>query len=752
MISSLLALLLAASPADARIFSVPILVDDEEDLNSLYNDGVLSEEDLNVLLELLNNPVNLNRAKRDDLYDLPGITLELAETIIRHRKAHGAFESEEGLLKVEGVDAYLFEQLAPFVHVRPPLRLKGDVKGRARLRTVKEFKPVEPLTTEGPFKTHSPEQLGYGKWPSTYLTARAEYQKWLEVGFLGLAQEGLSDLTWNPNSHQLTASMGTPVFELGKVFVSASKLRSEVILGSYVAGFGQGLVFDMTSRSHPHGIYPDLTVSGTDHYSARKGLFGLAGHTYDRTLGGGTVEATVFTSSARHDIYQYDVGLTGGLDLDPVLDKDETTSPKVFVDGQKIGWATLPNFYREDIVGANAGWSMDDRRHVGLTGYFGHLDRSIVEGLDEDNQFLLRSGFPNSSTFGAMGLDATFGVGRVDFYLDVAHSFEGGGEFLDRNGYLLTSILDVGLGEVTGSLRRYGTAYANPHARGVAAADEYGGMRDRDEQGARLQAQIQPLGWLATRVFVDYWQNLSTQRENLELFGSGEFRTSKYARLMLFGDYRDRDLSTRGRGYKYGGEWEDPETAGDTDPGYEYTGAPVTDPSEYPTDYLDQRGTKQYFGTQLTVDAIPRTTLSFFYKRIYEDTALYWPTETGCAPWWLIGHYTWVKVRVQPTSKTTISARFRYQDDSIYTTTGDRYHESYLQIDQKLPKRVKVSLRGTLHKDLDDATADWVDPCKDFEHYQPPTDDGGCVVDSTPTTTDSKKPEGLVWASVEWRF
>ena len=66
-------------------------------------------------------------------------------------------------------------------------------------------------------------------------------------------------------------------------------------------------------------------------------------------------------------------------------------------------------------------------------------------------------------------------------------------------------------GEIELSLRQYGTGFDNPHARGTAAADEYQGMRDRDERGVRVKGFYDFNERVRFTGDVDLWQ------ANLEL-------------------------------------------------------------------------------------------------------------------------------------------------------------------------------------------------------------------------------------------
>ena len=94
--------------------------------------------------------------------------------------------------------------------------------------------------------------------------------------------------------------------------------------------------------------------------------------------------------------------------------------------------------------------------------------------------------------------------------------------------------------------------------------------------------------------------------------------------------------------------------------------------------------------------------------------------------------------------------RVRYRDEDIYGSRGEHNLESYLQVDQKLPKRLKLSLRGTLGRDLADPAAEWAEAC---DRAGVPELEGTCVVtDSEPDEIERNKPYGMIWGTAEVRF
>ena len=510
-----------------------------------------------------------------------------------------------------------------------------------------------------------------------------------------------------------------------------------------------------TNRTHPHGLYEDLTVTGTDSLSVRKGLMGAGGRFFNLALGDNVVfDGTVFVSSWRYDAYQYSLGVWDGSDLDPLEEDLSTPTVRVW-DGStwvKAQYLTIPNAYREDLLGGNATFRLGDQAHLGLTAYAGHLDMTVLDGVTSANQLVQLADWPAVPWYGAVGLNAAWTLGLVEVFGEFAHAFTGASH--SGNGALLKAIGDVHIGEIEASLRYYGTDFDNPHARGLANADEYGGMRDRDEQGARLKGTLDPLGWMTTRFMVDYWRRMSMNGiSNLELYGRVEVRPVGALALSGFADHKNRDLSKNGREFEYGGEsWA--EKYGDSVDSY----SDYEDEDSYTAyqDYSGYSGAKNYIGGQIKTTWIPRTTLWALYKRTYEDTGYLYPIseEQCCESDFQVGHYWWVKAKVSPMASAAVTLRFRYEDEDVKGDQGTRYWESYLQWDQKLPKRTKFSLRGTLGKTLYDPVNWWEGWCsQDCEV----TRDQSCVASSETSSAsaadvDEELLYGQIKATFEWRF
>lgn len=738
-----------ALPAAAYDYSTDILIDNEEDLFELYYAGMLEEEELERLLELLSNPLDVNSASAVQLYDLPGITRTTADAIVRHREEKGLFKAEVELITLPGIGDDVFEQMRPFLDEMPPIHRRIPVKGVFTLRTGKTIEDSDPPVHEHPNATHSPDELGYEKIPDFYLRGKVTVNRWLEMGFLGLAQEEIGSSQYNPGSHDFLASWGAPTFEIDKGYVSATGPKGSGIVGSYTAGYGRRITFDVTQRTEPHGWYPDLLVNGTERFRPPQRLFGGSARLTAARFGRSSLDMSLFASSRLYDLYQYHMG------FEDCNDDDGVASPRIYMlalDGtlQRVGWLTLPNAYREDLLGGNFTFRINNRSHIGVTGYAAHIDKTTISGVENNEEWLFRYRIPNRDYFGAVGADFMFGIGPLALSGEYAHNDKSG------NAVLMQANVSRPRYEADLIFRHYDTDYDNPHNRGTSAADVYEGTRSRDETGFRLKGLARPLDWFQVRGHVDLWRRPSTGLWNLQLYGKTDLMPTSKLRLSGFVRGTNKDLSRNERGWEYGGSAEQEEWASDSavrDDDVEEEGFWET----------EGRGEKIQLGTQLDVRYIPLTTLSFYYQRFYEDVggSVAYPTGDGpCEPWFAVGNYMWVKARVKPTKLTTITWRLRYLDEDVWGHYGERGMDTYLQLEQKVGRpprpRVKFMLRLALGRYLADGDADWEYDCSIAGIPQLADDgDGTCLAtDVAPDEEDppEEKWYGQIWGAVEFRF
>ena len=97
--------------ADARNVNQAKVLEDEE---RIYV-PVVGEEIPNTSGE--DARININKASKEELMTLSGVGESRAESIIKYREQHGAFQSIEEIMQVSGIKEGLFEKIKDFITI-----------------------------------------------------------------------------------------------------------------------------------------------------------------------------------------------------------------------------------------------------------------------------------------------------------------------------------------------------------------------------------------------------------------------------------------------------------------------------------------------------------------------------------------------------------------------------------------------------------------------------------------------------------
>ena len=63
----------------------------------------------------INPTVNLNTADAQELKAVPGMTDELAQSVLAYRAEHGGFQEKRELLNVKGIGEKTYREIAPYI-------------------------------------------------------------------------------------------------------------------------------------------------------------------------------------------------------------------------------------------------------------------------------------------------------------------------------------------------------------------------------------------------------------------------------------------------------------------------------------------------------------------------------------------------------------------------------------------------------------------------------------------------------------
>jgi len=680
---------LFAAPLQARDYSVEIRVADEGELRQLYYDGLIDDEELELLLRFLESPVDLNRAEIADLVPLPAVTPALAQTIVEVRDANGPFTSLLDLAaRVEEITPTIKEQIASFVLASHQADKKLPLRGHVDFLMLKGFQPVKPMADEYPAAGHSAAQLGYDKWPAIALGVSVSVKDWLTVGLAGVAQEGLKAAAYDPASGDIYGSYGAPVFRPYMGYVRVIRPSGQAVVGSYHLHYGQGLVVSTLGGRDRHGFYLRRSIGhGDDRIREFDGLLGAAARTGALRVGQVRFDMSSFVSFRSYDQYISYIGLAAGEQLD--AGTAEVEAPRVWVDGKRASYMTIPGVFRVGLLGGNFTARFNRRTHLGFTGYGAFIDRTVLQGVEDPHTFLIRQRWPSDQGFGAIGINGRVGVGLLNVEGEWGLWLAG----TPANALFIRAELEPAWGVIALSLRHYDIGYGNPMTRAEAAQDRYAGNSARNEQGVRLSATLRPDKRFRARARIDFSRNILFNVTDLSFRAGLSGRPLDWLQVRVFADYVNQNVVVNGREQRYGGEYDE-----------DVFGLAADDELEFDTGSYERAGEHVRLGASLRLQ-LPRVG-SFVarYSHTWEDTGKQVAADSGaCELRMQQSHRLRLHGRLYPTRSTRIVGSFSYEDDDVSGSKGSRGLEGYVQVEQSIKERVQLRLRGRLGRYLPDA-------------------------------------------------
>lgn len=683
--------------AVAKEYSTDVRVADEEELRQIYYDGQIDEEEFYLLLQLLESPVDLNRSEREDLYQLPGISASLADSIVEERVLNGPYLLLADLQqRIPEVTWRLIAQIDPFLVVSMPQGTSPAVRGSVNYFLYRSFDGCAPIDNDYPARSHRICNLGYDKAPAMALGGGAEVMGWLDFGLSAIAHEGVKYAEYDPASRDIYASFGSPLLRPYSAYLRIRRPGGTVVAGSYQADFGHGLVMSTSSGRDRHGFTVRRTVGSgsSDRISTFGGLFGAAARAHSVRVGKAELDLSVFGSVRNYDLYSSYLGIAGGVQHDPAT--ASLDGPRIWIDGKRTSYITLPNVFRVAMAGGNVTLRVNRRTHLGVTGYGAYLDRKVMEGVTEDHTFLIEKRWPSSAGFGAIGVNGAFGFGLLDLSGELGVFLHDGDPGL---ALYFRAEVEPAWGEFVLSLRRYDTNYGNPYTHAEANPDLMAGNTARNEEGIRFKATVKPLKQLRAQVMVDVSHNILYDAWDARFRFSIHGRPLDWLQLTATTTATNQNLTLNGREYSYGGSF-DPELAGF-----------YSNPEELLDldDSIDRAGERFSLGTSVRIEGKKIGYATLRYYRTWTDNGKQVPfSAQSCQLGMQQGHSVRLTGRLKPTKTTTVGGSVLYYDVDTQGGRGgsgqfgDRALFGYLQIEQKVARKVKFRLRGGVGRRLPD--------------------------------------------------
>ncbi len=366
------------------LYVAPIAAQDtfEEKLLEEQEDSSEQSELLEIIAELRKEPLNLNEASRQQLKAIPGIPLDLVDTILNYRAEKGRINRKEELRVLPGMDELTYSYLSEVTTVTqfPASTLRSELSWRSRYldRIDKPIGFKNGVYESGPAKV--------------YNRAQFSWRGQIEGGLL------------------LEKDSGESRFDDLRLFYLATQLGEtlEITVGNYQLLFGQGLVF-----WGPYGF----SKSSDAIYPVRRHGRGARGYlTVDENAALSGITATV--RRARIDVTLF--ASRSSLDASPISGNDVVG---LFASGfhRNANEESKRDVLDETVLGGHAQYAVSDNLALGATFYASSFSKNFQDPDFERSRFEFR-GKRNH----VAGFDWRYASELVSFFGEAARSRNGG--------------------------------------------------------------------------------------------------------------------------------------------------------------------------------------------------------------------------------------------------------------------------------------------------------------------------------------
>lgn len=511
----------------------------DEVFEAVVEDGGDPEVLLDALLNLRENPLDVNTASAADLSAIPALSGDLAAAIVRYRAANGPFASLPQVQLVPGVTPDVYGAARPYLTIGP--RLAAGAAPRARrfpavpttrtvlsgLRTTVTQRVTRRLSEQAGYV--GPDSLrDYAGGPERiYTRATAAYRRNVSVN-VTLESDPGEAFRWDPGTNTYGydyVSMHAAVTDVGRI--------EALVVGDFIAEFGQGLAL---WRASGFGKGPDA-VGGPGRVGRGIRPYGSVD---ENNFFRGAALSVLLTPRLVATAFGSRRTLDASLDAPDSLDLADPDLPPDALDGTIVTSLSADGLHRterelarkdalgETLVGGGAEYRFTTPRvdgRAGVVATYGLYDSPLAEGTRPDNRFSFAgdrattiSAYADARTrlaqaFGEVARGAGGGLGAV---AGVGTDLGGGAE-----------ILVVG--------RHYGRDFTSLHGYPFAERNGTG----QGETGLYLGMRLRPSRTWTANVYYDQyrfdWLRFNVPRPSVghEALALVEHRPSRYTRVYV---------------------------------------------------------------------------------------------------------------------------------------------------------------------------------------------------------------------------
>ena len=247
LVLSVLALLLPLLPTAARAQVGPDTLTVEEDVEAALEDvedeAGTPEQLAELLAELAQNPLDVNRASAEDLAQIPALSPLLAQSVVAYRAERGAFASLPELRSVPGITEDVFLGARPYLTVGSEEDIELDEPSpyppaptfRSALETLR-FEVIQRATRRLERGRGYREGLYLGSPDRFYTRVKARSGRQVSLN-VTLEKDPGEPFRWSPE----TSTYGYDYVSAHVALRDAGRIKA-LVLGDFVADFGQGVV------------------------------------------------------------------------------------------------------------------------------------------------------------------------------------------------------------------------------------------------------------------------------------------------------------------------------------------------------------------------------------------------------------------------------------------------------------------------------------------------------------------------------
>ncbi|MDO5527059.1 MAG: helix-hairpin-helix domain-containing protein [Prevotella sp.] len=426
------------------------------------------EDSYNLMCEMAEHPINLNRATAEDLEQMPFLTASQIEDICEYLYMYGSVRSFAELKMINSLDTPRRKLLECFTYLGA-----DDEDGRfPSVGKILKYGQHEIIATgKVPLYTRKGESDGkyLGDRYKHSLRYTFNYGNYMKLGFIGSKDAGEPFFT-NGNGGG---------YDNYGAYLQLKKLgcADVVVLGDFKMSFGMGLVVNSCFSLGKLSMIANLGRAST-------GIRGsVSSYGMDKFRGG----AAMFRLNSNITVSAF----ASYRKVDATLSKDSLTITSIVTSGyhRTVSEMTKKNNTSLSDAGANISWR-NNGFHLGLTAIYSHLDRR----LQPNTAYLYRTHYPAGTDF----LNTSVSYGYNHHIMTV-----NGETAMDNNGHIATiNSLSVNFSSRLAAMllqRFYSYRYSTPHGRSFAE-----GGRVQNESGIYGGLSWQCLRSLTLMAYTDY--------------------------------------------------------------------------------------------------------------------------------------------------------------------------------------------------------------------------------------------------------